>query len=118
MKFEELTDCEWEFIKPLLPTKAPTGRPRANDRKTINGLLYILITGCKWMDLPREYGSYATAWRRLKRWEKEGVWKKILDALRDRAYKTGLISLESASVDSKTVPAKKGANTSVTTGTR
>ncbi len=78
MKFEELTDEEWELIEPLLPPPAPTGRPRADDRKTLNAILYVLTTGCKWMDLPREYGSYSTAWRRLKRWEEEEVWGRIL----------------------------------------
>ena len=117
MKFEELTEKEWELIEPLLPPKAPTGRPRADDRKTLNAILYVLTTGCKWMDLPREYGSYSTAWRRLKRWEEEGVWEKVLQTLRDRANKAGIISIESVSVDSKTIPAKKGANAWVTMGT-
>ncbi|MHC1611517.1 MAG: transposase [Candidatus Methanospirareceae archaeon] len=67
MKFEELSDEEWELIEPLLPPPAPTGRPRADDRKTPNGIFYLLTTGCKWMDMPGEYGSYVTAWRRFRR---------------------------------------------------
>ena len=110
MKFQELTDREWEFIKPLLPPKAPTGRPRADDRRTINAILYVLTTGCKWEDIPKEYGSYSTAWRRLKRWQEEGIWIRIIQSLRDKAYTDGKISLESTSIDSKTVAAKKGAN--------
>jgi len=66
MKFQELTDHEWEFIKPLLPLPASTGRPRADDRRTVNAIIYVLTTGCKWEDIPKEYGSYSTAWRRLK----------------------------------------------------
>ena len=77
MKFEELTEKEWELIEPLLPPPTTTGRPRADDRKTTNAILYVLTTECKWMDLPREYGSCSTAWRRLKRWEEEGVWDII-----------------------------------------
>ena len=118
MKFEELTDEEWELIEPLLPPPAPTGRPRADDRKTLNSIFYVLTTGCKWMDMPGEYGSYVTAWRRFRRWQEEGVWDIILQTLRDRAHQAGLISLESVSVDSKTIPAKKGANVWVTMGTR
>ena len=118
MKFEELTDEEWELIEPLLPPPAPKGRPRADERKTLNGIFYLLTTGCKWMDMPGEYGSYLTAWRRFRRWQEEGVWDIILQTLRDRAHQAGLISLESVSVDSKTIPAKKGANVWVTTGTR
>jgi len=68
LKFAELSDGQWEFIEPLLPPQPKTGRPRADDRRTINGILYVLITGCKWMDMPRKYGAPVTAWRRLKRW--------------------------------------------------
>ena len=85
MKFEELTDEEWELIEPLLPPPAPTGRPRADDRKTFNGIFYLLTTGCKWMDMPGEYGSYVTAWRRFRRWQEEGVWDIILQ---DEAHLT------------------------------
>jgi len=61
MEFVELSDEEWELIKPLLPTKARVGRPRVDDRVVINGILYVLITGCRWMNMPVEYGSYKTA---------------------------------------------------------
>jgi transposase len=43
MEFRELSDEEWELIKPLLPPK--TGRPRVDDRRVINGILYVLVTG-------------------------------------------------------------------------
>src|SRR6516225_12208064 len=69
-----LTDRQWAFIRPYLPAPARTGRPRADDRRTIEGILYVLITGCRWQDLPREYGAPTTAWRRLTRWDEEGVW--------------------------------------------
>jgi transposase len=47
----------------------------------LNGILYVLTTGCRWMDMPIKYGSYKTAWRRLKKWQDEGVWDKILKEL-------------------------------------
>jgi transposase len=71
------TDGQWAFICPLLPPPARTGRPRADDRRTIEGILYVLITGCRWQDLPREYGAPTTVWRRLKRWGKAGAWERI-----------------------------------------
>jgi transposase len=52
MKFKELREAEGEFIRPYRPSPASTGRPRADDRKTINGILYVSITGCKWVDMP------------------------------------------------------------------
>jgi len=102
MGFRELSDYEWEVIKPLLPPRSRVGRPRTDDRMVLNGILYVLTTGCRWMDMPLEYGSYKTAWRRLKKWQDEGVWYRILRAL---AYirEHGMVS-----VDSSTVEAKKG----------
>jgi transposase len=50
MEFRELSDEEWHAIKPFSPPKARVGRPRADDRLTIDGILYVLTTGCRWMD--------------------------------------------------------------------
>jgi transposase len=47
MAFKELRDEQWQFIQPPLPPKAHTGRPRADDRRTLNGILYVLTTGCR-----------------------------------------------------------------------
>jgi len=102
MRFRELSDYEWEVIKSLLSPRSRVGRPRADDRMVLNGILYVLTTGCRWMDMPLGYGSYKTAWRRLKKWQDEGVWDRILRAL---AYirEHGMVA-----VDSSTVEAKKG----------
>ena len=62
----ELTDEQWERIRPLLPPPARTGRPRADDRKVLNGILYVLRTGCAWKGTPRKHRSHVTAWPRLK----------------------------------------------------
>ncbi|NHV96724.1 MAG: IS5 family transposase [Thaumarchaeota archaeon] len=102
MEFCELSDGEWEVIEPLLPPRARVGRPRADDRRVINGILYVLTTGCRWMDMPLRYGSYKTAWKRLKRWQVEGVWDRILKAL------ASIRGHEVVAVDSTTVEAKKG----------
>src|SRR5262249_3049308 len=72
-----LTDRQWAFIQPFLSPPARTGRPRADDRRTVEGILYVLITGCRWRDLPREYCAPTTVWRRLKRWGEERVWERI-----------------------------------------
>ncbi|MFN3929295.1 MAG: transposase, partial [Thermoflexus sp.] len=94
MEWRELSDEQWACIEPLLPPKARTGRPRADDRKTLNGILYVLTTGCRWMDMPKEYGSYKTAWRRLKEWENLGVWKAIWQRLLDMGYQEGRLTPE------------------------
>ena len=102
MEFRELSDDEWELIKPLLPPRARTGRPRADDRLVLNGILCVLMTGCKWMDMPIRYGSHKTAWKRLKRWQAEGVWDRVFKAIESTR------SHDRVAVDSSTVEAKKG----------
>jgi transposase len=49
-----------EVIRPFLPPMSRVGRPRADDRMVLNGILYVLTSGCRWC----KYGSYKTAWRR------------------------------------------------------
>ena len=83
--------------------------------RTINNILYVLITGCRWIDMPARYGSYKTCWRRLKLWSEEGVWKRILEALISKGYSIGRLSLERVAVDSTTVEARKGGSSWATT---
>jgi len=118
MKFKPLTDAQWEYIEPLLPPHAKEGKPRADDRQTINAILYVLKTGILWNDLPEEYGDDSTANRRLIRWEREGVWKRIMNALVSDGYSRGRLSIDNLSIDSDTIPAKKGASLLATTVTR
>ncbi len=59
--------------------------------------------------MPNKYGDDSTANRRLKRWEKKGIWKKLMDAVVSRAYNTGRLEVKVAVVDSSDVVAKKGA---------
>lgn len=107
-----LTERQWVFICPLLPHPARTGRPRADDRRTIEGILYVLITGCRWQDLPREYGAPTTVWRRLKHWGESGVWERIWRAALAVLDMQGKLDWSMAFLDGSFVPAKKGANKS------
>ena len=73
-KTTELTDKQWQNLEPLLPPpRKGRGRPRADDRDTLNGILYVLRTDCRWQDVPRKYGSPTICWRRLKAWEENGI---------------------------------------------
>jgi transposase len=105
-----MSDELWGFIQPLLPPHAKEGKPRADDRQTIDAILYVLKTGMPWNDLPKEYGDDVTAWRRLRDWEELGVWKRIMDVLVAKGYSMEIIDMDSLSVDSDTIPAKKGAS--------
>jgi transposase len=66
-----LTDAQWEKIRPLLPKRRKRthgGRPPADDPKVLEGILWILRSGARWCDLPEEFPSPSTCWRRLRDW--------------------------------------------------
>jgi hypothetical protein len=77
----DVTDLQWERIRLLLPPLRTPGRPRAEPRRTLNGILYVLTTHCAWHTMPRHYGSYTTCWRRLFRWQRQGIWRHIQHVL-------------------------------------
>jgi transposase len=77
---KEIPDIAWEKIEKLLPryTKSSKGgRPRPGMRKIMNGILYVLRTGCQWKMLPSEYGSGSTCHRYFQEWERAGVFRKL-----------------------------------------
>ena len=108
MKFQELTDRQWEMISTRLPESGGVGRPRADDRQTLNAILYVCTTGCRWIDLPARHGPESTAHKRLQDGQADGTWSKILKAAILAAHRQGRLQLEAISVDSSTIPAKKG----------
>ena len=64
-----VTGAQWAKIEPLLPRLPRTrkgGRPWAGNRAVIDGILWVLKTGARWCDLPAEYPSPSTCWRRLR----------------------------------------------------
>lgn len=104
----ELTDAHWALIQPHLPPLKKRGRPRAQDRRTINGILYVLRTGCRWQDLPPRYGSPVTCWRRLDQWQMDGVWESIWRVFLGTLDEQGQLDWSRAFLDGSFVPAKKG----------
>ncbi len=109
MIHKEISDAQWSTIAPQLPEPAKTGRPRCDDRATINGILFVLTTGCRWTDMPGRYGSKSTAHLRFQELQQKGIWKKILSRLIKTAHRQGKTGLQKISVDSSSVAAKKGA---------
>ena len=106
----------WEAIEPLLPEEPPKpkgGRPRVADRAALAGIeIFVLKSGIPWEMLPQEMGcgSGSTCWRRLRDWQEAGVWEKLHRVLLDRIGEADEIDWERASLDSASVPAKRGAN--------
>ena len=75
-----IPDDLWDKIRPLLGReKQPgtVGRPPVPFRTCLDGILYVLRTGCQWKHAPREFGSGSTLHRRLQQWARRGVFKRI-----------------------------------------
>ena len=104
-----LSEAQWARIAPLLPVQRRMGRPRANDRRTIDGILYVLKTGCRWNDLPPRYGAYVTAWRRLRTWARDGTWQRVWQALLAELDAEERLDWERCALDGSYVRAKGGA---------
>jgi transposase len=80
----DLTDAEWRLLEPLLPTAAPTGRPRRHSRRTLlNAIFYVLRTGCAWRFLPQEWPAWQTVYHYFRAWRLDGTWDRIHRHLRD-----------------------------------
>jgi transposase len=105
----DLSDAQWEYIRPLLPPAKATGRPRADDRRTINGILYVLRTNCLWKGMPRRYGSPVTCWCRLGQCQEDGTWERVWRTLLATLDEQGKLDWSRAFLDGSLVPAKKGA---------
>jgi transposase len=109
-----VSDGLWERVAPLLPRverrfRYP-GRLRVDDRRCLQGILWVLFSGLPWRALPAELGvSGVTCWRRLEAWQRSGVWERLLVALRLELERAGGLDEARLLVDSSIAPAKKGA---------
>lgn len=106
-----LSDKQWKLIEPLLPELPKSkkgGRPWAPNRAVLEGILWILRTGARWQDLPEQYPSPSTCWRRLQRWEEQGVWLEIWRTFLATLDQRGQLDWSEAFADGSFAPAKKG----------
>ena len=79
----DLTDAEWQWMKDLIPGETGGGRHRDTDmRQVMNGILYLLRSGCSWRMLPKDFPPYTTVHEYYRRWRKDGTVIRIHDALR------------------------------------
>jgi transposase len=108
-RFEGLTDIEWELFESLFPPepdKRGKGMPHCPFRYVLNTLLYVLITGCRWCDVPRGeiWASKSAAHRWLKRWESDGTLEKLQGRVLGIAENEGLINWSYGVVDGSFSP--------------
>ena len=71
----DLTDRQWDCIKELVPKAKPGGRPRSLDmREVINAILYVVVTGCQWRMLPKDYPKRQSVYHSFRQWRDDGSW--------------------------------------------
>lgn len=90
MHRHELTDQEWELLTPLIP-RAGTGRPRVDDRRILNGMVFKIRTGITRRELPERYGPWKTVYTRFRRYALRGVFTRVLQQRQTRADAAGNI---------------------------
>ncbi|WP_437013228.1 IS5 family transposase [Streptomyces sp. enrichment culture] len=98
----ELSDAEWAVLSRLLPSSGTAGRPRADDRVVLNGIVWKLRTGSAWRDVPERYGSWQTLYTRFRRWALDGTFSRMLRAIQAEKDAAGdiqwLVSVDSTIV--------------------
>jgi transposase len=110
----ELTDKQWNKIAPFLETEngEQKGRRRISNRRCFEGILWVLRSGARWKDLPEQYPSPSTCWRRLQEWEEEDVWLKAWRAFLSELDENGQLDWAETFSDGSFAPAKKGGSAS------
>jgi transposase len=108
-----MPEAFFEEVKPLLPPEklvgSQGGRPRIGQEIVLKVIWFVLVTGCRWADVPLEMGcSGRTAHRRLRAWEENGIWDRLHLHLLTLLRKAGDLDLHTAVIDSVQVRAFGG----------
>ncbi len=118
----DLTDQEWEILEPLIPPAKKGGHARTvNIREVLNGIFYVLKTGCQWANLPGDFPPTGTVFGYYNTWRKTKVWSRLNAALREQVRQTeGREATPSAAVlDSQSVKTtEKGGGAAMTAPNR
>lgn len=81
----DLSDAEWNYIEPHMPTSKGHGRPRVHSlREILNAIFYVLRSGCQWRLLPHDFPRWPTVYWYFRKWRIDGTWEMINRAIRER----------------------------------
>src|SRR5256712_12765532 len=87
MNRHDLTNTQWEQLQSLLPPQKPhTGRPAADHRRILNGILWLLRTGAPWRDLPERYVYWSTNANRFYHWRIAGIWARLFASVQQQGH--------------------------------
>jgi putative transposase len=79
----DLSDAEWDILDPLMPPQSTMGRPRDYTRRELmNGIFYVLRSGCLWRMTPHDLPPWRSAYNAFREWRINSTWKQIHDRLR------------------------------------
>lgn len=82
----DLSDEEWEILRPLVPEAKPGGRPRVHrTRELLDAIFYVVRGGCAWRLLPHDFPPWQTAYHYFRAWRLDGTWEMIHAVLRERS---------------------------------
>ena len=107
----QLTDTQWFLIEDLFPVPMPKpfgGRPAHSNRDCLEGILFVLLSGCRWKDLPRSLPSKSVCHQRLKLWTRQGIFQRVWQRLLELKDDFRQLDLETLLADATFIPAKKG----------
>jgi transposase len=109
-----VSDGFWERVQPVLPVRRRRfrypGRMRIDDRRCLEGILFVLFSGLPWEAVPAGLDvSGVTCWRRLQEWQAAGVWQRLLGVLLEELERLGRLDAARLLVDASIAPAKRGA---------
>ena len=117
----DLTDEEWSYIEPLIPPARRGGRKREVDmREVVNGLMYVLGTGCQWRYIPKDFPPKGTVYRYFSLWHRHGTLDKIHRVLYEKCREQAGRNTEPTAcvIDSQSVKsAEKGGSILIRTVT-
>ena len=105
-----LTPAQWQAVLPELRKlrdhrRKKNGHPFVHsDKAILEGVVWILQTGARWKDLPREYPPYTTVYQRFRKWVDKGVFRKVLQALARDLKKRGGLDLSECYIDATFIP--------------
>ena len=106
----ELPDAAWDLVADIFYEPRRSGRPRANDRLMLNGVLWVLCSGAAWRDMPERFGPWSTVYQRFRDWRNRGAFDQMLKRLHIKLNEQGLIDLETWMIDSTAVRATRASS--------
>ena len=102
----DLSDVQLENIAHLIPAPKSGGRPRSySNRELLNAMFYHVRAGCSWRCLPHDYPPWESVYAYFRKWQADGTWQGVHDALRDqlRGDEGRAVTPTAAIIDSQSV---------------